>query len=356
MLGIKNYYQRVRKEIRIRNKERREFWAEALRRVNEDKKCYGSLKDYHRMLYKHRFTYDEYIRYRLWTLSNKERNDIISCCEMNCIYRKFVDNSVRKITIDKSQTLRTFEKFVHRKWLRVKDASYNAFYQLISSSDCIFKPYGGECGQGIFKTKKNTEIDFISLYDKCVQQDMIVEECVTACEEIESFHPASLNTLRITTMQNDENFIILGASLRMGSGGSVIDNISAGGISVLVDADSGTIVMNGFDAKGNEYEKHPTTNKVFKGSMIPHWDCVIDMLKEATKIVPRAFIIGWDLCILPSGEVELIEANHAPDVRLTQYAPHYGMRGIVKKTSIELLGINLLSLIPVWSRLYRRFD
>lgn len=356
MFGLNIYLKRVRKEISTRNKEREVFWAEALQRVKEDGVCYGSLKDYRRMLYKHRFSYDEYVRYRLWALSKRERDNIISCSEMNSIYRKFLDTSVRRIFADKPATLQKFEKYVQRRWLRAKDASYEDFCKLVSTSDCIVKPCGGDCGQGIFKTNKEDTQDLKSLYDKCARQDMIVEECVTACDEIARFHPASLNTLRIITMQNASDFVILGASLRMGAGGSVIDNISAGGISVLVDEKTGEIIMNGYDAKGNEYEKHPTTGEVFKGSVIPYWNNVLDMLKEACHIVPRAFFIGWDLCILPSGEIELIEANALPNLRPTQYAPLYGKKELVRESSERLLNLNLLTLIPVWSRYHRRFD
>ena len=46
-------------------------------------------------------------------------------------------------------------------------------------------------------------------------------------------------------------------SLRMGREGSFVDNFSAGGISALIDPDSGVIYTDGADKKGHSYECHP---------------------------------------------------------------------------------------------------
>ena len=353
---LKKYLQLVSKELRIRKNERSKFFIEAKKHFEEVGTSHpGSLEDYKQLLYKHRFDYNEYMRYKLYSLSEIERDDVISSFEMNTIYRKFVDNRIRRIFTDKALCLQLFDKWVHRKWCCARNVSFEHFVEILSSYDCIFKPLKGECGEGIFFTKKNEEKDLELLYKKCVENDYLIEECIRNCDEIAQFHPSSLNTIRVTTMQNGKNRKFIGAALRMGIGGSSIDNVSAGGISVPIKITTGSIDMNGFDAHGNEYERHPTTNIVFKGTKIPYWDKLLQMCKEASTIVPDAYFTGWDLCILPSGEIELIEANSAPNIRVLQYVPGYSKKSIVKQAGEELFNINLLKLISVWSASYRKF-
>ena len=354
---LKSYSNLVLQELRIRRNERREFLNEAKAHFEKLGASHpGSLGDYTKLLYRHRFNYDEYMRYKLFSLSKSERNDVISSFEMNAIYRKFVHNKVRRIFTDKALCLELFRKWVHRQWLCASNTSCDSFVELVSGCDCIYKPLKGECGEGIFFTKKGDNIDIKALYKKCVDGNYLVEECIQNCKEIADFHPSSLNTIRVTTMQNGNECRFIGAALRMGMGGSSIDNVSAGGISVPIDISSGMIKMNGFDAKGNEYEKHPTTNKTFKGTIIPHWNGLLEMCREASKIVDEAYFTGRDLCILPSGEIELIEANSCPNIRVLQYIPGYSKKYLVKKTGDELLHLNLLKLTSVWSRSYRKYD
>lgn len=352
---LKNYYHTVSREKRIRDKERKELLEEA-NRFFEDNELTdrGSLEDYKKALYRHRFSVGEYLKYNLAALTDEQREDVISCYEMNSIYRKFVHDSVRKVFADKAECLRIFQKWVHRKWCLVRETSFDDFVKLISLTDCIAKPMNGECGRGIFKIKKDDNHDYASLYEQCKKNDMLVEECVYACDEIEQFHPASLNTIRVVTMTNGVDSAIVGAALRIGAGGSIIDNVAGGGVSTPICLTNGELQEDALDVNGNRYEKHPDTNVAFKGTQIPNWNKVEEMCKEASKIVKGAVFTGWDICVLPSGEIELIEANAMPDIGVIQFAPRCLKKGIISKFGKELLNINLLGLISIWSRSYRK--
>lgn len=345
---IKDYYHCVEKEKRIRNFERERFYHEAQTRFKDEKPVHGSLKEYKRYLYRHRFTYEEYMyRYKLWSLTRKQRKDVISCWEMNCIYRKLAHPSVRTIFADKSLILDIYKQFVNRRWLKTKCATYDAFSRMVSSSDCIFKPLYGECGNGILKTSKCSEQDCRSLFDKYKDQDYLVEECIYECKELEDFHPASLNTIRVVTMQNGKDFVIIGAALRMGNNNSIVDNIGSGGISAPINIDSGKITVKGRNEKSDEYEAHPTSGKRIVGFVVPYWAEVIRFCEEAAFVVPGTFIVGWDICVLASGKIELIEANALPDIIAIQYLPGFSMKKVIKEAGNSLFGFNLLSLESV---------
>ena len=55
-----------------------------------------------------------------------------------------------------------------------------------------------------------------------------------------------------------------------------------GGIFVPIDTVTGVIKNNAIDSKGNEYEKHPDTNKAIKGTILPYWRKVVEMCKDAS--------------------------------------------------------------------------
>ena len=354
MINFKKYCRVISREIKIRNNERRNFMATAINRLkNSELSDTFSLQEYEKALFKHRFTIDEYLRYKLESLPEEQRNDVISCCEMNSIYRKFVNDKVRKVFANKTLCLKIFDKWVNRKWFLAREISLSSFIEFLSSTDVVVKPTNGECGQGVFIIHKNDNNDYSSLYNQCVQNNMLIEERIYACNIIEQFHPASLNTIRIVTMSNGKDCIIIGAALRMGASGSVIDNISAGGLSVPIDIETGIIQHNGYDSKGNEYEYHPDTKIAFNGTLIPHWQKVIDVCKESSLIVQDAVFTGWDICILPSGEIELIEANAMPDIGVIQYVPGFEKKNIIKKAGKKLLHKNLLKLTSVYSWSYR---
>lgn len=354
---LKKYYNIVIREKKFRDNERKELVQEAKCFFSGNKtQDIGDFEDYKKALYQQGFSIGEYLKYKLHTLSKEQRKDVISCFEMNSIYRKFVHDSVRKIFADKVLCLQIFGKWVHRKWCLAKETTYDDFVKLVSSTDCIAKPMNGECGRGIFKIKKDEIQDYTSLYEQCVKNNMLVEECVYACDEIEKFHPASLNTIRVVTMSNGKKCIVIGAALRIGAGGNIIDNLAGGGVSVPIYLGTGCLQNNAMDANGNEYEKHPDTNVLFKGTKIPNWNSVEEMCQEASKIVKDAVFTGWDICILPSGEIELIEANAMPDIGVIQFSPWYLKKGIIKQAGKDLLGINLIKLTSILSRSYRKYE
>lgn len=273
---------------------------------------------------------------------------------MWCIYRKTIHKQVRKCFIDKVLFLSLFSKFIHRKWIEVRNTSFKDFEIFINSYDCVAKPVLGEQGKGIFIISKETVGDVYNLWCFCKDNNYFLEERITGCWEIEEFHPKSLNTIRIVTMSGNGDCIIIGALLRMGVNDSIIDNSHSGGIFVPIDVNSGITIFDGVDINGNIFKTHPNTGKIIKGFHIPHWQDCLNMCIEATKVVPNIRFAGWDLCVLPNGGVELIEGNSAPDVDGGLQVPlKEGIKKKIKSAGEVLFGFNPLSLISIWSRSYK---
>ncbi len=349
------------RERQILSKERKKFIAEARENFRSNP-AHGSMEDYLDALKKHRVTYGEYMhKFEFWKLNESQRDEFISCSEMQCIYRKMVQPEVRTVFWYKNLFLNRFSSYIHRPWLEVGKASYEQFASMVSESDCIAKPIEGWWGKGIRIIKKTTDNSEIRrLYDECLKENILLEERVHACKEIEAFHPSSLNTVRVVTISNPQECNVFGAILRMGTGDSIVDNTHSGGIFASIDVKTGVIDTDGLDSNGNVYKEHPDSHIPIKGFQIPYWDKVIEMCSNATKVMPNTIFVGWDVVIFDDGGVGLIEGNHAPDFDGGMQAPKkIGVKQRVKKVVMDLCGIDPLQFISVHSSTmngYRYFD
>ena len=323
-------------EWHILHKQRSLFYAEAKKRFQEEKPAHGSLEDYKSALYKHRVTYDEYMyRYDFWKLNESERNEFIANETMQKLYRIMGKPEVRQLFCDKVEFLQVYKDYIHRKWMYVKESTFEEFSEMLQQYDCIAKPQNKNSGEGIFKINRNEKCDLNALYLQLKQDSYLVEECIYACDEIAEFHPWSLNTIRVVTMSNNGQVRFIGAILRMGAHGSCVDNTHAGGVFASIDIDTGIIESDGVDTKDNRYVVHPDTKKQIKGFKIPEWEKIKALCAKATTVFPNIYFAGWDLCVTRDGQIEIIEGNFAPHFDGGMQVPM--KRGVKRKVSEALV-------------------
>lgn len=181
----------------------------------------------------------------------------------------------------------------------------------------FIKPSDGALGKGCavlqLKEEKlfiNGEITTTAKICDFLTEPMLIEEYVQSIAELELFHPTSLNTLRLITMRRPDGELYLDrAVIRMGIGGSKIDNWSAGGVCVKVNHD-GTLDKYGHfkDISLPPCTAHPDTNITFEGFTIPQFDKAVQLVLKAHAKVKRINGMGWDIAITPRGPV-VIEMN-----------------------------------------------
>ena len=150
-------------------------------------------------------------------------------------------------------------------------------------------------------------------------------------------------------MSNGKRCELVAAELRVGTGDSVVDNASVGGILCPIDANNGIIVGDGIDKSGRVFVQHPDSGKTIKGFRIPYWEQVVETCKKLTKIVPEVKIAGWDLCVCENGQIEMIEVNTCPNVMGLQMAFGMGLKPRIQALGKELLGCDLLKLIHIYA-------
>lgn len=337
-------------EIRIFWGERYKFLKEARVRFASEKPKHGSFDDYKKAFWRHRVTYSEYMySYEYWHLNEEERDEFISTSEMQVIYRKLGDSNVREVFHDKVRFLTTFKPFVYRWWALANTLSLEQFKEKASEFDIIAKPACGTRGDGIFKIVGTEVCDWQQLFNQLLEGNYLLEQCIKACDELASFHPTSLNTIRVVTISEMDKCEVFGALFRMGAHGSVIDNTHAGGVYAPINVETGAIDIPAIDAKNNHYQNHPDTGKPIEGFRIHDWGRIVATCKEASRAISSIRFAGWDLCINQAGQVEIIEGNHAPDFDGGMQAPlKIGVKRKLQKTVMDVLGVDPLKYISVW--------
>lgn len=148
--------------------------------------------------------------------------------------------------------------------------------------------------------------------------DWVLQRCLTCHESLARLYPDAVNTFRVMTYRWKDRIIRTPVTLRLGVGGSYVDNVHAGGICIPVDDDGS---LHSFAATGHNerFFEHPDTHVVFAGYRIAHVDRILDAAIRMHQVIPQVGIIQADYTIDGDGEPVLIELNlHDTSVQLIQ--------------------------------------
>lgn len=186
----------------------------------------------------------------------------------------------------------------------------------------IIKPLASNCGQGIeivSSTNQKAEDIFVKH-----PGDLIIEEIIKQDSRMSVFHPKSVNTVRVFTINYGADEVdVKWPFFRIGKGDSVVDNVSSGGIGVAVDEKTGR-TFHAADEHGHSYSKHPDTGIDLIDFEIPEWDALCQIVKKMAKMCPGCHVMGWDMALTDNGWC-VVECNYAPGIAW-QYASDTGAR------------------------------
>lgn len=190
-------------------------------------------------------------------------------------------------------------------------ADVQNYCRYTSSDSFIVKPINLSSGYNIFSINKND-------IPKYIGQDYLIEEKVVNHESIAKLSDKSCNTIRIFTLVKNNKLNILSASLRIGSQGSVIDNMHGNGHAIPIDINTGIVYGIGRNYLGDTFVKNPNCGQYYIGMKIPFWETILLSLEKVTKIVPEIKYNGWDIAVTKDG-IEYIEGNVMPDPNFMQF-------------------------------------
>jgi hypothetical protein len=187
---------------------------------------------------------------------------------------------------------------------------------LARHGDAVFvKTLRGTWGTGAYVLARNAiPADF-----PAGLKDIIVQPVIGQHRVLNAVYPNSVNTVRIDTLRTETSIVSNGAVLRMGAGGAVVDNGSAGGLIAGLDLETGR--LRGVARRKPEYgddwcERHPDTGARFAEVTVPFWRELRAVVARAAGHLPFGSL-AWDVAVTADGPL-IVEANSYWDVNLMQ--------------------------------------
>lgn len=207
-------------------------------------------------------------------------------------------------------------------------ADLERFLDDCAASRLVFKPVEGSGGAGfhamdIVRGAGGTTLRDLKSGDALAPERLLARLTSTHGYIVECFldqHPllasmnaSSVNTVRLWVLKERRGCRFAGAILRIGRRGSLVDNISAGGLFCPIDVASGALLhVRESDICAEPMTRHPDGGAQIAGVQLPHWKAVLDLAARAVDAFPNIRFAGLDIAIASEGP-QLIEVNVLPD-------------------------------------------
>ena len=118
--------------------------------------------------------------------------------------------------------------------------------------------------------------------------------------------------------------------MKIGQGGSFVDNGGRGGILVGIDNQIGVLNTVGYDEFLTQYSAHPDTGVQFIGYQLPEWEKLLSLAVELSAQTPTVKYIGWDLAHTDQGWI-VIEGNGSSQLIGPQIVWKKGIREEIRQ-------------------------
>ena len=296
----------------------------SVRRVSKEtgKPSVAVLADLLGCIAHHECGYVDYEDLEMYRMTEAERRKVLTIGRNLRLCRRLnADDSLYKIE-DKAAFNRLFADFIRRDWFCLDDPDHGSledFRRFLEGKErVIVKPTDQTCGIGI-DILRTGDYTPGSLYEKLRRDKTpLVEEVVVQSEKMNAFAPYAVNTIRIISILTGDRVTPVGAGLRLGTEGNVVDNYHHGGITACVDPRTGVIVTDGYDKTGATYVRTPGTGALLKGEKLPLWEEMVALVTRAHRLIPELRYVGWDVALDHDDQPLLIEANDLPGIDVSQ--------------------------------------
>lgn len=182
------------------------------------------------------------------------------------------------------------------------------------------------CGMGValFDAQDIREVE--KMFNK-YKKDFIIQIKLKQHKVLNSLNESSLNTLRLYTYRDSRRRIVFldeGSMVRIGSKGSVKDNVSAGGGFCPLDAEGN--VSDRFMSERTFEIRSLAKEKGLSNVRIPSFGEAKGLVLKLHERFPYFDLIGWDIAIDEDGYPVFIELNTIPFIEGPQMAhgPMFG--------------------------------
>lgn len=284
----------------------------------------------------------DYTQYEFYWKRRNERRKYVTYRRLSEIMNTCNNPEHRYLFDQKPEFDKTFKKYLHRDFLDLREGNWEDFQKFVEGKDCFFsKDPNGMFGKGVEKHILNEVEDLKALYDDLKSRQVLCEEGLTQCKEMESFNESSINTIRVVSIV-DANGVpqLLGGIIRFGRKGRVADNFHNHGIVAYLDAENGIAGSEGVDRDNVRYNIHPDSGQQIIGFKIPCWDKIVETVKEAALVVPDMRYMGWDIAITKDYEIALVEGNPGSDPDAEQISTRRGRWAVYEPLLKEIRALN----------------
>ena len=186
--------------------------------------------------------------------------------------------------------------------------------------DLFCKLVDGECGNGVFQLNINQGEVSINRspstkeeLEKYFGQGRYIAQTIIKQHPLMSqLHSQSINSIRLITVRSlkDKAIHVFPSILRIGTGDSIVDNTSQGGLAVGIDLATGRLKQYGFYKPqfGLKVDTHPDSKIKFNQFVIPHFEEAVKQAVYFHSMLPELHSVGWDIAIGDNGPI-FIEGN-----------------------------------------------
>jgi len=159
-----------------------------------------------------------------------------------------------------------------------------------------------------------TAKELFSLLTEETDEGWLLEKYIVQHPTMKALNPSSINTIRMYVFEDKTGKIkVLGSFLRIGGGGSLIDNTSGGGLVCRIDHKSGQLHQAcRWTAELLFRPTHPDHGARIEGENIPFWEEAKALGKKTLLSLPGTRFVGLDVAITPEGPL-IVEINVQPD-------------------------------------------
>lgn len=138
-------------------------------------------------------------------------------------------------------------------------------------------------------------------------RNLNVQEIIRQHEDLSRIHPASVNTVRTVSLLYGGKVHILSSVLRMGTDGTSVDNVGAGGITCGIQS-NGRLKKVAHSVAGIQCDKHPQ-GFVFSDGIVPSYDRILEIIIRQHEKLAHFRLISWDFAVDEDGVPVLVEPN-----------------------------------------------
>ena len=268
--------------------------------------------------------YMDYDLFEMYNLTDEQRDTYLTRGRNNDLVTKYCDLNYLHYFTHKDEFNEKFNKYLKRDWIKVNGAKKEDILEFMRKhGEFMAKPIEGGCGKGIEKININSYNSLDEIYNYLTRENANyeLEEVIKQHKEVSKIYPDAINTVRVVTILKDNKPHIICTYFRIGNGKKCVDNFNSGGMVAPVDEKTGIVRSVAIDKNKNVYSKHPQTNEPIEGFKFPYWNEAMEMVKEASLIIPQMGYVGWDVAFTPEGPV-FVEGNEFPGHDIYQLPVH----------------------------------